>query len=418
MRRILLVLIGLEVSYASASSKSLVKGSGRKQYVRSQSVAADGSPTISPEMKSQVFRNMFAPGPGSMLEAGTTLLETPQMFFADLDQSFSASDFKSQSCTENLILLKQLLERNTTLAKSKQVVHVFAQLRDDQRYLNKFRLPLLSFLSTQNHDSTELWLWIDTHDKSYLESNAWRESVEPILFGRSDRVKTKVFDVDKLLGHVPLTQAEREDFRKVYMAQSGGAKKTDLARILILMSYGGIYVDADSVFLQDLRPLLNAGDSWAYDQSQGFLNNAYMNAPAPGSDFTTALFKAAAQTAKGEGQYDFFQFGARLLRSVWDEHRLTQRENGRPFHVLPSCFFEAGPKREGFFTRKTTKNALAYFQDKSPTAFFYHWHDRWDENVLSGSLADCLEQSLLKQLGIPGDGPSGQPDLCTVTEDV
>mmetsp|Transcript_91894 Transcript_91894/g.163598 ORF Transcript_91894/g.163598 Transcript_91894/m.163598 type:complete len:429 (-) Transcript_91894:138-1424(-) len=428
MLKVCLAFVSLELSYAAtiASSQPPLK----RQLIRSQTLAIQSNGTasgslleepqeLSPEVKSQVFRSMFTLNPGSMLDSTQKVQETPQMLFAEMDKSFDQSLFSSQSCSASLILLKKFLAQNKTLAKRKNIVHIIAQLRDDAKYLNKYRLPLMSFLATQDKANTELWLWIDTHDKSYLQSNAWRESIEPVLLGRSNRVKTKVFDSDKLLEHVQLMEAERTDFRKIYTETGGAAKKTDLARILILMAYGGTYVDSDSVFLQDIRPTLTIDDSWAYDQKEGFVNNAYMSAPSPGTEFTSALFQAAL-AANGEGTYDFFQFGAKLLRTVWDMHRRPANKDHKKslFHVLPSCFFEAGPKTETFFAKKATKDSLAYFQAKSPTAFFYHWHDHWNDNVVEGSVADCVEQSLMKQLDIPYDGPPRSPDLCTITEDV
>jgi len=318
------------------------------------------------------------------------------------DHAFASANFMEQAACDVAV---GRLRDSAVSGRKNQILHMLPQISDDKVLLRKLRLSALSFLATQDPDATELWIWIDRMAMTLLTKDSWKEFIEPVLRldDVSRRVKVKVLHPDRLLNELEaISDADRQVVRDYYK-QSSLSKKTDLARIMLLSTYGGTYVDTDAIFLQDLSPVITMGVSWVHHEKNGDLSNSIMNV-AHGSDFTQALLRTVSQS--GELDYDFHQFGRRLLTSVWDasRHKIMQGKDAKPvFHVLPACFFEGGVNPDEFFTRPATKDSLSFFFTTKPSAFIYHWHNHWADNFLKGSVASCLEQNLLHRLSLQGD---------------
>lgn len=318
------------------------------------------------------------------------------------DHAFASANFMEQAACDVAV---GRLRDSAVSGRKNQILHMLPQISDDKVLLRKLRLSALSFLATQDPDATELWIWIDRMAMTLLTKDSWKEFIEPVL-RRDDvsrRVKVKVLHPDHLLNELEaISDADRQVVRDYYK-HSSPSKKTDLARIMLLSAYGGTYVDTDAIFLQDLSPVTTMGVSWVHHEKNGDLSNSIMNV-AHGSNFTQALLRTVSQSGKLD--YDFHQFGRRLLTSVWDSsrHKIMQGKDAKPvFHVLPACFFEGGVNPDEFFTRPATKDSLSYFFTTKPSAFIYHWHNHWADNFLKGSVASCLEQNLLHRLSLQGD---------------
>ena len=130
------------------------------------------------------------------------------------------------------------------------------------RLPNATALLLDSFLATQCCDSV-LWLWVtrgayDTVAGVLLDADArgWRGS---------RRVVLRLLDIDAEFASI------REDFSDVSDADAAAMQnfsdvrfRANWARILILYKYGGIYVDLDTVFLRDYRPLFALPGAFSY----------------------------------------------------------------------------------------------------------------------------------------------------------
>eukprot|EP00930_Biecheleria_cincta_P027294 TRINITY_DN19177_c0_g1_i1.p1 TRINITY_DN19177_c0_g1~~TRINITY_DN19177_c0_g1_i1.p1 ORF type:complete len:464 (+),score=80.31 TRINITY_DN19177_c0_g1_i1:68-1459(+) len=327
------------------------------------------------------------------------------------DKAFASANFMEQAACDDAV---GRLRDSAVSGGKNQILHMLPQISDDKVLLRKLRLSALSFLATQDPDATELWIWIDKMAMTLLSKDSWKEYIEPVLRLEdvSRRVKVKVLHPDRLISELEsISDADRQVVQDYYQ-RSSLQKKSDLARIVLLSTYGGTYVDADAIFLQDLSPVITMDVSWVHHEKSGDLSNSIMNV-AHGSDFTQALLRTLAKN--GELNYDFYQFGQRLLTSVWDSsrHGIMEGTDAMPvFHVLPACFFEGGINPDEFFTRPATKDSLSYFFTTKPSAFIYHWHNHWADNFLKGSVASCLEQHLLHRLSLRGDSP--EDSVCSI----
>lgn len=109
----------------------------------------------------------------------------------------------------------------------------------------KLLVLLMSYFATQQHARISLTVWTATKDALMQH---------PVLRPFIERQYLLVREFDPLRESVgtPVegnTRILTADDRRVYL-------KGDLFRLLIMHNYGGVYVDADSVFLNDYSPLL------------------------------------------------------------------------------------------------------------------------------------------------------------------
>jgi len=127
--------------------------------------------------------------------------------------------------------------------------------------------PLLvdSFLATQCCDA-ELWVWVDG---GVLAAARAAGSLPPVPPGLASRVVYRALDVDALFESV------RGDFPDVNSTAAAAMKdfadirfRANWARILVLYIYGGVYVDLDTMFLHDYRPLLALPGPFTYRQGR------------------------------------------------------------------------------------------------------------------------------------------------------
>jgi hypothetical protein len=123
----------------------------------------------------------------------------------------------------------------------------------------KLRLGVLSFLATQDAGKVKLHIWTDL-DKS---DSAIHDMLGPIARHPEfmDAINITTFDPKAEFAKVPVTLARdvlEERFKKDTMPEV----RPDLYRSVILYNYGGLWMDADTVLMQDVSPLL--GEDWAY----------------------------------------------------------------------------------------------------------------------------------------------------------
>ncbi len=107
-----------------------------------------------------------------------------------------------------------------------------------------------SYLKTQDLSNTELWVWLDY--KTYELS------------------KNKVSKHDNIIvkKYIPDEEAKGTLFQdNSHINQEKYLKfRSDLARIIFLYKYGGLYFDLDMILLKDLKPLLGLEFcyTWSY----------------------------------------------------------------------------------------------------------------------------------------------------------
>jgi uncharacterized ubiquitin-like protein YukD len=169
-----------------------------------------------------------------------------------------------------------------------------------------------------------------------LIHQTWRDNTLPVLFQKiKNQNKTMNEDFEfKLWSHTPgppdiddFIKKEYPDIFDIFNKTKYGVQKADIARIVILYHYGGIYFDLDIMCLKPLKTLLNYESDHVYvalepsEQTKKVFNkdnllcNAFIAAPPK-----HALFKQALEEIKtlykthGDAIYNIFNaFGADLV---------------------------------------------------------------------------------------------------------
>jgi len=315
---------------------------------------------------------------------------------------------------------------------------------DLQQIARKFRLSVLSFLATQDAGRVKLHIWtdLDNHNSSL------REILGPIAYHPElmDAINITQFDPKIEFAKVPPTFA-RETLNQRYKSNEMPALKPDLIRSVILYNYGGLWMDADTVLLQDVAPLL--GEDWAYLVAgrQGAIEGALLSASKPASHFTNEYLIS----------YVMRQPPIHAEQTK-EQPLLVELFNRDPshttLHALPPCFFDSdthtdsveavlvadASTRSNFFEKVVAEPYREIFsvgirdalQDGSGAeasvlqgpafaryanpeqdqdddekqsastspSFAYHWRGNYASPWVTGSLADVAERTFMKKLNI------------------
>jgi hypothetical protein len=308
----------------------------------------------------------------------------------------------------------------------------------------KFRLSVMSFLATQDAGRVKLHIWtdLDNHNSSL------REILGPIAYHPElmDAINITQFDPKIEFAKVPPSFA-KETLKQRYKSNEMAHLRPDLIRSVILYNYGGLWMDADTVLLQDAAPLL--GEDWAYlvTGRQGVVEGAFLSASKPASHFANDYlisYVMAQPPLQSE--------------ATKQQPLLVELFNKDPshttFHALPPCFFDsdvavdstaavlasdasAGSQfferavaeayretfavgiRDAMQDNSTTEasvlqgSAFARYanpeedqdEDQTPSAssspsFAYHWRGNYGSAWVKGSLADVAERTFMKKLNI------------------
>ena len=239
-----------------------------------------------------------------------------------------------------------------------------------------------SYLATQNLDKTEMIIWsdYDISDNSLIQPY-------------KDLVSFKVYDAEEEAVGTPL-----ENSPKLKMKDSKYYLQSDLARILFLYKYGGVWADMDIIFLRDFKPIL--------DQEYMYMWGSETNFAIEGA-CATVLSGKPKSTFMSELINQLIQTPARPATVCWGKDMFAALYRRYKFNVMPAAFFNIewciNKKHPGYgdeIERQWFLNPLENKEHLFLDSFGWHWHNssKKDFEVVSGSKFDLLEKRINKIL--------------------
>ena len=154
-------------------------------------------------------------------------------------------------------------------------------------------------------------------------------------------------------------------------ATSAPTHEANLARLLMLLKYGGLWFDVDTLFIRPFDPLFSAYPTpfvygWEYKR---FPNNAIIYSPKPQHPIILDLFNYFQERGNGFSfKFDGLTYDSpvslKVLPCAWFDPMWIQ---GSPFYT--------GDRFSSFFSASNEQVSLTNF---APGAFAVHWHNEYD----------------------------------------
>ena len=258
---------------------------------------------------------------------------------------------------------------------------------------DKIILQIKSILATQY--VIKIYVWIENElvaltSPGYVKLNQFHKYVETKIFDKS------VFD--QAIGDIRNKQ-------KIWMYYNGiyadRRYKTDIFRWIILSIYGGVYTDADTFLLRDVRDirLKNWSSKWGRET------------------YVEACILKLEKTSNIYEQIYLFDSNNSHCFNMYDQMNLNKDKPqffnffiDRPvlhnFTSLPCSFFDiVWSEHDNDLNFLTLNNFDNFFKTTEKNinldnflkgCFAYHWHSRWDHSELKDSYAGKLNQDLDK----------------------
>ena len=241
-----------------------------------------------------------------------------------------------------------------------------------------------SYLATQDLSNTELWVWLD--ENTFNNSNK-----ELIKDHKNIKIKKYCPNKEKL---------DTPFYNYKFVDQTKSLKfRSDIARIIFLYKYGGLYYDLDMILLKDLKPLLNKEFcyTWSYIKrgNNGILRlkkqselcyqlmNKYKNTISPFNLHNEKFFLGYNHKYIFTEEIKIMCFPCVMFDPVWI---LMDTKSKSKYSKLSHL--------DDFF--KSTDEDINKFFDNQ--IFTYHWHSRANVVIQKDSYFEKIEKLLKKKL--------------------
>jgi len=247
--------------------------------------------------------------------------------------------------------------------------HVYTEIKTAKELM-----VIKSYLATQNLDKTEMIVWSD-----YDISN--NKLIQPY----KDMVTFKVYNPEEEAVGTPLEGDQKLSTkdRKYYL-------QSDLARILLLYKYGGVWCDMDVILLRDFKPILDQEYMYMWGSEVDFSNQGACATVLSGkgkSKFMTELLQELLNTPPSPET------------TCWGKDMFAKLYRRYKYDIMPASFFNIewcinkkhpglGDHIESQFFLNPLENMEHLFLD----SFGWHWHNssKKDFDIVSGSKFDLL----------------------------
>ena len=163
---------------------------------------------------------------------------------------------------------------------------------------------------------------------------------------------------------------------------------SDLLRFIALYVYGGIYVDADTIFLKDMSTFHGLSFAFKWDVDVDYYNTAIMGLKIHDSLVTQIITKTGHCTASSFYPTRIHEY-------------LTCHDNVcEELIMMPTVLFNGAQSarrwqemliwngNHAFFDKPRLWNLDHFF----PGSYTYHWHNQWDVEIHSESWFAAIEK--------------------------
>ena len=270
---------------------------------------------------------------------------------------------------------------------------------EDTNSFKKEQLLILSFLASQRlKTGPTLKLNILVSEQDYRSPPAWLSFLlNHESYGKHLQITHFQFDVLQ-----DLPQHQIDLLSTAFNTTEDGsplANKSDLRRYAVLYHYGGLWFDTDTIFVNDVRPLLNY--DFVYVAGSRY-NGAVMGANGPKSDFIRNVIDHPTYSIQ-ENRYEssYYRFAHDLFRDL-------AKRDSKLFLKLSGCLFECGwggrfqngPRQwsDIWNLQLDNKNQVDFLVNDPDGVFSYHWHGHWDHKMKPGSLSSTVHAHYVRYL--------------------
>jgi len=283
------------------------------------------------------------------------------------------SDYKA--CLE---FLRNIKNSDYSYPKEKVKFHIYTEIKTAKELM-----AIKSYLATQNLEKTELIVWSDYDISDNILIQPYKKYIT-----------LKVYNPMHEAVGTPL-----EGNKKLKLKDGLYYLQSDLARILLLYKYGGVWYDMDVILLRDFKPILKQEYMYQWGGETDFEKQgacATVIAGKTKSEFMTYLMKELMRTK------------AKANSVCWGKKMFARIYRKYSFNILPCGFFNTewcmGGEKNNYLGSEIESrwffNPLNNDQHLFLEAFAWHWHNSSKKkfNVFPGSKFDLLEKFIDKKL--------------------
>jgi len=235
-------------------------------------------------------------------------------------------------------------------------------------------LPIKSYLKTQDLKKTVLWVWLDfeTYSEKNINLIPKHKNILIKKYIPNEQAKDTVLENNKIINN------------KIFLKL-----RSDLARILFLNNYGGLYFDLDMILLKDLLQLLGIEFCYCWSLKK------------TGNNGILRLFKNSEECKKLINKYKLLLQKKKF--TVWfNDYIFTKDIN---IMCFPSVLFDpvwilndkkikskySNLNNFNNFFKQTNENLNNFFLNEIYT---YHWHSRNNMSIENNSYFNKFESKL------------------------
>lgn len=246
-------------------------------------------------------------------------------------------------------------------------VNIHYYWRVPREFGHKQQSAIMSSIVNHDLNKVKIILWSNID----LTSNTYFKQI-------SDYVENKIWNPEKEAEGTPL---ENSNIFNSTVDDSLCWLGGDLFRLLCLYKYGGVYSDFDVLFLRSILPLTSTEFMYQWGTSG-------THSHAPNLEINGAVMHLQSKSRLASELIKQLEVITPIQNTnIWGKILYQQvRRKNKDWNVFPCAWFNTEWLLDNLNPFKKIDDIDLY-----DGAFTWHWHNRWDEPIDSGSKFDILD---------------------------